>query len=69
MLILLAVVEVLLLALVVFGDVWLFRLAVKQRRLAYAPAIVLLTVLVAALGFALVVTLALQSCFSQQCLS
>jgi hypothetical protein len=69
MLILLAIIEVVLLAFVVFGDVWLLRLAVKQRRLVFAPAIVLLTAVVGALGYALLVTLALQACFSQGCLS
>jgi hypothetical protein len=65
MLILVALIEAMLLALTAFGDVWLFRVAVKQRRLVYAPAIVLLTVLVAALGYALLVTLAFQRCASQ----
>jgi hypothetical protein len=69
MLILLAILEVLLLALTVLGDFLLVRIAVKERRLVFAPAILLLTVLAAALGFALVVTLALQSCVSQECLS
>ncbi len=61
MFIVLAILEVLLLALTLFGDVWLLR----QRRLVYAPAIALLTVLAAALGFALMVTLAFQDCVSQ----
>jgi hypothetical protein len=65
MLILLAILEVLLLALILFGDVFLFRLSVKERTFGYVPAIVLLTVLAAALGFALLVTLAFQGCVSQ----
>jgi hypothetical protein len=71
MFILLAGVELILLALVVFGDVMLFRLAVQRRRLVYAPAIVLLTALAGAIGYALVVTLAFQACVSQDepCLS
>ena len=59
--ILLALIEALLLALTVFGDVWL----IKQRRLVYAPAIALLTVLAAVLGYVLLVTLAFQQCVSQ----
>jgi hypothetical protein len=65
MLILIALLEAFLLALTAFGDVWLFRIAVKQRRLVFAPAIVLLTGLVAALGYALLVTLAFQQCVAQ----
>jgi hypothetical protein len=65
MFILLAIIEVILLALVVFGDVVLFRAAVRRRRFVYAPAIVLLTVLAAAIGYALLITLAFQACVSQ----
>jgi hypothetical protein len=66
MFVLLAIVEVIVLALVVFGDVWLFRLAITERRLVYVPAIVLLTLLVAALGLALMITLAFQQCTAQE---
>jgi hypothetical protein len=67
MLILFAVFELLLLALIVFGDVWL----IKQRRLVYVPAILLLTALAAAIGYALLVTIAFQACVSadEPCIS
>jgi hypothetical protein len=71
MFILLAIIELMLLALTVFGDVVLFRAAVKRRRFVYVPAIVLLTAVIAALGYALLVTLAFQACFAgdEPCLS
>jgi hypothetical protein len=66
MLVLFAIVEVILLALTGFGDVLLFRAAVRQRRLVYVPAIILLTAVVAALGYALLITLAFQQCTAQE---
>jgi hypothetical protein len=61
-----AIVEVILLTLTGFGDVLLLRAAVRQRRLVYVPAIILLTAVVAALGYALGVTLAFQQCVTQE---
>lgn len=71
MLILFAIIELLLLALVVVGDVLLFRHAVRQRRLVFAPAIILLTALAGALGYVLLATIAIQQCMSEggSCLS
>ena len=65
MLILLAVIEGLLLALVVFGDAVLLRTAIRNRRVVYAPAIALLTAFAVGLGYVLLVTLAFQECVSQ----
>jgi hypothetical protein len=66
MLILLALIEGLLLALIVFGDAVLLRAAIRNRRVVYVPAIALLTAFAVGLGYVLAVTLAFQECVSQE---